>query len=49
MDTLFEEIEQPRVTFSTDENAPLAVRMRPRSLDELVGQTEAVGLSLIHI
>ena len=43
MDTLFEEIEQPRVTFSTDENAPLAVRMRPRSLDELVGQTEAVG------
>ena len=43
MDTLFEEIEQTRVTFSTDENAPLAVRMRPRSLDELVGQTEAVG------
>ena len=39
MDTLFtemENVERSRV-------APLAVRMRPRALDELVGQAEAVG------
>ena len=39
MDTLFTEWE------NTERNkvAPLAVRMRPRTLDELVGQQEAVG------
>ena len=40
MDTLFTEMENERKS----EVAPLAVRMRPRSLDELVGQDEAVGL-----
>lgn len=40
MDTLFTEIENA----ARSEVAPLAVRMRPRSLDELVGQDEAVGL-----
>ena len=39
MDTLFSEIEQQ----ARREVAPLAVRMRPRTLDELVGQDEAVG------
>lgn len=39
MDTLFTEIE----TAARSKVAPLAVRMRPRTLDELVGQTEAVG------
>jgi len=39
MDTLFTEIEQA----ARDEVAPLAVRMRPRTLDELVGQEEACG------
>ncbi|MEG2024426.1 MAG: replication-associated recombination protein A [Gordonibacter sp.] len=39
MDTLFTEIENERKS----KVAPLAVRMRPRSLDELVGQGEAVG------
>ena len=39
MDTLFTEMENERKS----EVAPLAVRMRPRSLDELVGQGEAVG------
>lgn len=39
MDTLFTEMENERKS----KVAPLAVRMRPRSLDELVGQTEAVG------
>lgn len=39
MDTLFTEMENERKS----EVAPLAVRMRPRSLDELVGQEEAVG------
>ncbi len=39
MDTLFTEMENERKS----EVAPLAVRMRPRSLDELVGQDEAVG------
>ena len=39
MDNLFSEIEdQAKKRF-----APLAVRMRPRSLDELVGQQEAAG------
>lgn len=39
MDNLFSEIEQ-KAKFSV---APLAVRMRPRTLDEVVGQDEAVG------
>ncbi|MBR3181300.1 MAG: replication-associated recombination protein A [Eggerthellaceae bacterium] len=39
MDTLFTEVED-RAAFA---NAPLAVRMRPRTLDELVGQGEACG------
>ena len=47
MDTLFTEMENERKS----EVAPLAVRMRPRTLEEVVGQDEAVGpgLSLIHI
>lgn len=39
MDNLFTAMEQEAV----NANAPLAVRMRPRALDELVGQQEAVG------
>ena len=39
MDTLFTEFENAE----RSKVAPLAVRMRPRTLDELVGQTEAVG------
>lgn len=39
MDTLFTEIERA----AKSKVAPLAVRMRPRSLDEFVGQGEAVG------
>lgn len=39
METLFTEMEHA----AKSEVAPLAVCMRPRSLDELVGQTEAVG------
>ncbi len=39
MDTLFREIEDAQIAKA----APLAVRMRPRTLDELVGQQEAVG------
>ena len=40
MDTLFTEMEnEARLKV-----APLAVRMRPRTLDEVVGQTEAIGL-----
>lgn len=39
MDTLFTEIENEK-KFAA---APLAVRMRPRSLDELAGQADAVG------
>lgn len=39
MDTLFTEIENE----AKSKVAPLAVRMRPRSLDEVVGQLEAVG------
>ena len=40
MDTLFSAMENERKS----QVAPLAVRMRPRSLDELVGQEEAVGV-----
>ena len=39
MDTLFTEIENERRA----QVAPLAVRMRPRTLDEVVGQEQAVG------
>lgn len=39
MDNLFTEMENE----ARMKNAPLAVRMRPRNLDELVGQTSAVG------
>ena len=39
MDTLFTEVEDA----ATQAFAPLAVRMRPRTLDELVGQGEACG------
>ncbi len=39
METLFAEIEQEKKLSV----APLAVRMRPRSLEEVVGQAEAVG------
>ena len=39
MDTLFSEIDEHERRI----DAPLAVRMRPRSLDELVGQEQAVG------
>ena len=39
MQTLFTEIEEAAAL----ENAPLAVRMRPKSLDELVGQEDACG------
>ena len=39
MDTLFTEIDNAK----RKKNAPLAVRMRPRSLDELIGQEDALG------
>ena len=39
METLFTHIENAR----RDENAPLAARMRPTTLDGFVGQTQAVG------
>lgn len=39
MENLFTEIEQQK----RSSVAPLAVRMRPRTLDELVGQQDAVG------
>ena len=39
MDTLFTEMENAQKS----KVAPLAVRMRPASLDDLVGQSEAVG------
>ena len=39
MDTLFTNIER----FKRNENAPLAVRMRPQTLAEYVGQSQAVG------
>jgi putative ATPase len=43
--TLFGEPEQPTVAagFTDDDNAPLAVRMRPRSLDEVIGQQQLLG------
>lgn len=40
--SLFEEDDIPTVP-STEPGAPLAARMRPRSLDEFVGQTAIVG------
>ena len=40
METLFTAMENERRA----EVAPLAVRMRPRTLDEVVGQSDAVGL-----
>ncbi|MDO4890545.1 MAG: AAA family ATPase, partial [Coriobacteriaceae bacterium] len=39
MDTLFSEIDE----HERKRTAPLAVRMRPTSLDGLVGQEQAVG------
>ena len=39
MDTLFSEIEQS----TRMAQAPLAVRMRPQVLDDLIGQEDAVG------
>ncbi len=39
MDSLFSEVEN-KVRM---ENAPLAVRMRPNSIEEIVGQQEAIG------
>ncbi len=39
MDNLFSEVER----YKRNMNAPLAVRMRPQSLAEYVGQVEAVG------
>jgi putative ATPase len=39
MDTLFSDMEDEIRL----KNAPLAVRMRPRTLDEIVGQNQAVG------
>ncbi len=39
MNTLFTDMENSRRASV----APLAVRMRPRTLDEVVGQTQAVG------
>lgn len=39
MDTLFTEIENEQ----RSQHAPLAVRMRPRTLDEVVGQESALG------
>lgn len=39
METLFTAMENERRA----EVAPLAVRMRPRTLDEVVGQIDAVG------
>lgn len=40
MDTLFSEVER----YKRNMNAPLAVRMRPQTLSEYVGQQQAVGL-----
>ena len=39
MDTLFTEMEQEK----RNEHAPLPVRMRPRTLDEILGQEEVLG------
>ena len=39
MDTLFTDIENSKRAA----NAPLAVRMRPQTLDDLIGQEDALG------
>ena len=39
METLFKQVEKEKKL----KNAPLAVRMRPSTLDEYVGQRKAVG------
>ena len=39
MDTLFTDIENTKRAA----NAPLAVRMRPQALDDLIGQEDALG------
>lgn len=39
MDNLFSEVER----YKRNMNAPLAVRMRPQTLSEYVGQAQAVG------
>ena len=39
MDTLFTEVENKKRM----ENAPLALRMRPNSIEEIVGQKQAIG------
>ena len=39
METLFKQVEKEKKL----KNAPLAVRMRPRTLDEYMGQRKAVG------
>ena len=39
MDNLFSDIER----YKRNVNAPLAVRMRPQTLSEYVGQAQAVG------
>jgi putative ATPase len=43
MDTLFESASQPHPDPSTDRSRPLAVRMRPRSLAEFVGQSHLLA------
>jgi putative ATPase len=43
MDTLFEPAEPQRSTADTRESRPLAARVRPLHLDELVGQTHLLG------
>ena len=42
-DSLFDPPELPREVPRVPLDAPLAARMRPRTLDEVVGQTHAVG------
>ena len=39
MDSIFASVERAR----RDENAPLAVRVRPKTLDDFMGQEQAVG------
>jgi putative ATPase len=41
--TLFDQDEPRGVASANDANAPLAVRMRPRSLDEVVGQDQLLA------
>ena len=43
MDSLFDEEPAPRAAREPDPAAPLAVRMRPRTLDEVVGQQHLTG------